>query len=490
MNLPVRVRFAPSPTGHLHIGGARTALFNYLFARRHGGVFILRLEDTDAERSTEESVRMILSDLRWLGLDWDEGPGQGGEYGPYRQTERLAVYREYADRLRQSGHVYPCFCSAELLETKRQQAQAQGMTYKYDRTCRGIPAEQAQARIRAGEPHTLRVKIPDAGATLIRDLIRGKVVFENDVLDDFIAVRTSGLPTYNFAAVVDDAQMKITHVIRGDDHLSNTPRQILLYQALGEPLPEFAHVPMILGPDKTRLSKRHGATSVGAYALEGYLPEALLNYLALLGWAWDDKTTIFSLPELIEKFSLEKVSKNPAVFDPAKLQWMNGVYIRNLPEEEYIQRALAELERVGALASSSALAERGLATRAAHLVRQNLRRLSELEPAVRFFFGETVEIEPKALEKLRLAQAQPELFKTLHAQLGMLESFTHQGLEEVFKGLMDQYQLKFGDLVHPLRAAVTGRVNSPGIFEVLEVIGRDRTLRRLAQGLALAGIQV
>jgi nondiscriminating glutamyl-tRNA synthetase len=490
MNTPIRVRFAPSPTGHLHIGGARTALFNFLFARGCGGTFVLRIEDTDVERSTDESTRMILQDLKWLGLTWDEGPEAGGDHGPYFQSQRREHYRRRALDLLGAGHAYPCFCSAELLDRKRQEAQAAGATPKYDGTCRALSAAESQRRIAAGEPHVVRLKLPAEGTTAWEDLIRGRVAFENGVLDDFVLVRSNGMPTYNFAAVVDDAAMRITHIIRGDDHISNTPRQICLYQALGEPLPAFAHVPMILGADKARLSKRHGATSVEAYAEQGFLPEALVNYLALLGWAYDDKTTLFSLPDLIAKFSLDKVSKNPAVFDPAKLLWMNGVYIRQLPGPDYEQRALDELKRAGLVNEPLEPATRAWVGRVALAVKENLKLLTELPDAVRFFFATDVEPDEKAKAKLAQAAAQPELFRTLLERLRVLESFTSEALEEMFKALIAEFNVKFGELVHPLRAAVTGRVSSPGIFIVLELLGQERTVRRLEAGLKSVGVKI
>lgn len=486
----VRVRFAPSPTGHLHIGGARTALFNYLYARRQGGVFVLRLEDTDAERSTEESVQMILSDLKWLGLQWDEGPEKGGPCGPYRQLERLEFYRQKLGHLVETGHAYPCFCTPETLEQKRRDALALGQPMKYDGTCRRLRTSEAQARVETGEPHTLRLKIPQSGQTVIDDKIRGKVEFDNRELDDFVLVRSNGLPTYNFAVVVDDAAMKITHVIRGDDHLSNTPRQICLYRALGEPLPKFAHVPMILGEDRTRLSKRHGATSVGAYAEEGFLPETMVNYLALLGWAFDDKTTLFTRQELEEKFSLKKVGKTPAVFDPAKIMWMNGVYIRKLPEERFKQLALDELNRAKLVPLLSDTPTREWAGQVAWSVRENLKTFSELPEMVSFYFGESVELDEKAREKMALARERADLFKSLHAKMSMIKSFSTPALEALMKQLMEEAGVKFGELAHPLRAAITGRAHSPQIFAVLELLGKERTLNRLAAGLKSVGIEV
>lgn len=485
----IRVRFAPSPTGHLHIGGARTALFNFLYARRQNGVFVLRIEDTDVERSTEESTRMILSDLKWLGLTWDEGPEIDGPYGPYFQTQRLQLYQDKLNYLLETGQAYYCFCSVEQLERMRERALAAGEMPKYDGTCRNLPPAEAKARVDAGEPHVVRLKLPTEGQVVIDDKIRGKLEFENKVLDDFVLIRSNGVPTYNFAVVVDDSSMKITHVIRGDDHISNTPRQIHLYRALGEPLPAFAHVPMILGSDKTRLSKRHGATSVGAYQDEGFLPQALVNYLALLGWSFDDKTTLFTLEQLIDKFSLKKVSKNPAVFDPAKLYWMNGVYIRRLAPETFVPLALPYLVRAGLLAEPLDEATRTWAGRVLMSVRDNLKLLSEAPEYTRFYFGETVEPDEAARAKLEAAKADPGLFKTLLRRMRMLEFFTSKALEEMFKQLIAETGVKFGDMVHPLRAAVTGRAHSPGIFEVLELLGKDRTLHRLEAGLKSVGIE-
>ncbi|MFY9204018.1 MAG: glutamate--tRNA ligase, partial [Limnochordia bacterium] len=336
----VRVRFAPSPTGYLHVGGARTALFNYLYAKHHHGVFVLRIEDTDLARSTEASTRAILDSMAYLGLDWDEGPEKGGDYGPYFQSQRLELYKEYAEKLLSMGRAYECYCTPEELDQIRQEAAAQGRDPKYDGRCRNLTDTQRREFVRQGRKPVIRFKADFEGTTLVDDLIRGQVIFDNNQLDDFVIIKSDGMPTYNFAVVIDDALMRITHVIRGEDHLSNTPKQIQIYQALGFAVPQFAHIPMILGPDRTRLSKRHGATSVGQFQEEGYLAEAMVNYLALLGWAYDDSQTIFSKTELIEKFSLSKVSKNPAVFDLAKLQWMNGVYIRELSLDELYQRTL------------------------------------------------------------------------------------------------------------------------------------------------------
>ena len=323
----VRVRFAPSPTGKLHIGGARTAIYNWAFARAMGGKFILRIEDTDPERSTEENTQIILRAMRWLGLDWDEGPEVGGEFGPYHQTERFDTYTAALETLKERGAVYPCFCTKEELDAKREAA---GESYAgYDRTCRNLSAEEAQARIAAGEPHVWRLKVPENhGPIEFDDAVYGHMSFPADVMDDMILVRTDGTPTYNFAVVCDDANMQITHVIRGDDHLSNTPRQILIYEALGLEAPTFAHLSMILGADGKKLSKRHGATSVEEYKAQGFLPDTMVNFLALLGWSLDGETTVISRDVLCEKFSLDRITKKDAVFDETKLEWMNGQYIK------------------------------------------------------------------------------------------------------------------------------------------------------------------
>ncbi|MDA3935396.1 MAG: glutamate--tRNA ligase, partial [Actinomycetota bacterium] len=327
----VRLRFAPSPTGHLHIGGARTAIYNWAFARHHGGSFILRIDDTDPERSTEENTQAILRSMEWLGLDWDEGPGAGGEFGPYFQTQRGESYKEALVALREADAVYPCFCTADELKARRESTREAGGFAGYDRRCRSLDNHDIAARLERGDEHVWRLAVPlERDDVTFVDAIRGETTFPVGSLDDFILVRSDGSPTYNFATVVDDANMMISHVVRGDDHLSNTPRQILVFEALGHEVPTFAHLSMIWGADGKRLSKRHGATSVEAYRDLGYLPEALLNYLSLQGWSLDDKTTIIDRDTLVKNFSLDRVSKNPAIFDTEKLDWMNGVYIRDM----------------------------------------------------------------------------------------------------------------------------------------------------------------
>ena len=465
----VRVRFAPSPTGYLHIGGARTALFNWLFARHEGGVFVLRIEDTDRTRSTDEFIESILEGMRWLGLDWDEGP--------FRQTERFDVYKSYVDRLLAGGKAYYCYCTPEELDERRQKALAEGRPPRYDGRCRNLAAPVP------GRKPSVRFRMPDSGRTVVNDLIRGPVVFENSQLDDFIIARSDGTPTYNFVVVADDADMGITHVIRGDDHLNNTPKQVHIYEALGQEPPKFAHLPMILGSDKTRLSKRHGATSVLAYRDMGYLPEALLNYLARLGWSFGDQE-VFSREELIKNFSLEHIGKSAAVFNPEKLLWLNGEYIRKTPPAE-LSKFLAPI-----------LAQKGIETsgfdrqwleKAVGSLTERSKTLLQLADGMSFYLTQDVEIEPAAREKFLNASTLGYLVDLKDALAGT-EKFTHEALEKVFREVMERRgQKKLAAVAQPVRVAVTGGTVSPGIFDVLEIIGRQRVLKRLDNAIKLAG---
>lgn len=490
--MTVRVRFAPSPTGYLHVGGARTALFNWLFARHNGGTFILRIEDTDRERSTEESVQAILDGLTWLGLDWDEGPGVGGPHAPYFQTQRLESYHAYANLLLAAGRAYKCYCTPEELEERRKQALAEGRAPKYDRTCFGLSEEERRRREAEGRRPVIRFRALDEGETVLDDLIRGRITFDNTTLDDFVLIKSDGMPTYNFAAVIDDAAMEITHVIRGDDHISNTPRQIQVYEALGLPLPQFAHVPMILGSDKTRLSKRHGATAIGQYREAGYLPETMVNYLALLGWSLNATETVFSREQLIRYFTLERCSKNPAVFDPKKLEWLNGVYIRQTSPERLAELLLPDLRKAGLLTEAEAAdpARRTYLQKVVELQQTRLRLLTEFVPTSAYFFRDPEEFEEAALEHLKRPYAAAAL-RQLADRLERLEPFAQPHLEEVFTGLMGELGLGAGDLIHPVRAALTGRKVSPGIYDVVALLGRETTVRRLRAGAtraeALAG---
>jgi len=466
---PVRVRFAPSPTGHLHVGGARTALFNWAFARRHGGVFILRIEDTDRERSTEESLDGILDALTWLGLDWDEGPPTAG----YRQTERSDIYRAHADRLLAEGKAYRCRCTPAWLDSLRAAAQARGETFRYPGTCR-------DAQVPAGEPHALRLRIADTGQTVVEDILHGTVVFDHSQLDDWIIVRTDGTPTYNFCAVVDDVTMKITHVIRGDDHLSNTPKQVQCYQALGYPTPVFAHVPLILGPDKRRLSKRHGASSVQAFREEGVLPEALFNYLARLGWSHGDQE-VFSREDVAAQFDLAHVGQAAAVFDRVKLEWLNQHWIKTLPPEQVAERLVPFLERAGLPAP----ADRAWLARVVVTLRERARTLVEMAEASRFYFELPASYDPAAVAKFWTPEASAR-YALLIKRLEASPPLEPPDLEARYRGLAAELGLKLVDLAQLTRIALTGRAASPPIFEVVALVGRDETLRRLRAAQAAA----
>jgi len=481
----VRVRFAPSPTGFLHIGGARTALYNWAFARRNNGVFVLRIEDTDPERSTEENTQAILRAMAWLGLDYDEGPGVGGDHGPYFQTQRFARYAEGLEMLKANGHAYPCFCSSEELESKRDAAREKGGFAGYDRTCRALSAEDSAARIAAGEPHVWRLKVPeDRGEIVFDDAVRGEVTFPANVVDDFVLARTDGSPTYNFAVVMDDVDMQITHVIRGDDHLSNTPKQIVVYEGLEMPVPTFAHLSMIWGPDGKRLSKRHGATSVEAYAELGYLPEAIVNYLALLGWSLDGETTIIDADTLKANFSLDRISKNPAIFDVEKLDWMNGVYIREMPAEEFVRRALPWLEKAG-LTDAEDLAERPeWFARLAPLVTERIKRLDEVAAKVAFLFVEP-EIDESAVEKVLAQEGSGRALSAVADVLGACE-WNPEAIEAAVRAVPETLGMKPKSVFQALRVATTGSTVSPPLFESLELLGREKTLARLAANSVLA----
>ena len=473
MGEPVRVRFAPSPTGHLHVGGARTALFNWLFARHAGGSFLLRIEDTDRSRSTDESIGQILDALTWLGLPWDpEGPEDDGRHrGHFRQTSRLDVYRAHADRLLAEGRAYRCYCTSEELRARREAAQARGETFRYDGRCRTAPE-------RPGVPAALRLRIPETGTTVVSDLIHGEVLFDHQALDDWILVRSDGTPTYNFTVVVDDVTMKITHVIRGTDHLSNTPKQILCYEALGYPRPAFAHIPMILGPDRHRLSKRHGATSVLAFRDEGFLPEAMVNYLARLGWAHGDQE-VFTREELTQLFDLRQVGQTPAIFDRAKLEWLNQVWLKRLADDPGERERLATaglgpfVERLGIAAPAAPLlrsAVTGLAARAT--------TLAEMAAQARFYFVAPTEYEQPAAGRLLSAALGPRLDRLLGRLAGQ-EPWDEATLEGACRQLAQELSVKLVDLAQPIRLALTGRTASPPIFSIMADLGRDETLRRL-----------
>jgi glutamyl-tRNA synthetase len=464
----VRVRFAPSPTGHLHIGGARTALFNWLYARHNKGSFILRIEDTDRTRSTEDYIDSIIEGMKWLNLDWDEGP--------YRQMDRFDVYRRYTEKLLDEGKAYYCYCSPEELEQRRKEALAQGKSPKYDGRCRKLREPIA------GRKPVVRFRMPLEGEIVVHDLIRGDIIFDNKLLDDLIIMRSDGTPTYNFTVVVDDVDMNITHVIRGDDHLNNTPKQIHIYSALGYQIPLFAHLPMILGSDKTRLSKRHGATSVIAYRDMGYLPEALVNYLVRLGWSYGDQE-VFTINELIEHFSFENVGKSAAVFNPDKLLWLNGQYIMTSSSAQLAELVLPFLLREK-IVSDSSLPDKGWLAKAIDTLKERSKTLLELAGSLRYYIEEDVEYNVKAREKFLNEKYLPNLMEAREALNGV-DDFTTAGIEKVFTSLVARLNTKLGSVAQPVRVAITGKAESPGIFEVLEIVGKEKTMKRLDKAIAL-----
>ncbi len=462
----VRVRFAPSPTGVLHIGGVRTALFNWLFARQQKGVFVLRIEDTDQSRSTDESIQAIVEGMKWVGLDWDEGP--------FRQTERMDLYRSHAMQLLEKGQAYWCSCKAEELDARRKEAESKGLSPRYDGRCRnrGLTNQTGDA--------ALRFKAPQEGETVVNDLIKGKIVFDNSVQDDLIILRSNGYPTYNFSVVVDDAMMNITHVVRGDDHLTNTPRQVPIFQALGFSVPLFGHLPMILGSDRTRLSKRHGATSIMAYKDMGYLPDTMVNYLVRLGWSHGDQE-LFTRQELIEKFSWRNVQTSAAVFNPEKLLWVNAEYIKITPPSQVAQALVPFLEAAGFQSEIQAVSPGWLAQLVV-LVKERAKTLVEMIDWVRPYFGQAVICDEEAARKFLTPAIVPVLAKLL-ARFEAFPAFSKQQWEEAFKQLVEVEGMKMGQLAQPVRVALTGRTASPGLFEVMEILGRDRTLFRLRQGI-------
>jgi glutamyl-tRNA synthetase len=482
----VRVRFAPSPTGHLHIGGARTAIYNWAFARRDGGSFILRIDDTDPERSTEENVQAILRGLKWLGVDWDEGPEVGGGFGPYFQTERAASYVRALEHMRANDSAYPCFCSAQDLERKRDAARASSAQAGYDRTCRALSREAAEARIAAGETPVWRLKVPEGrGDIAFTDAVRGEMSFAASDMDDYVLVRSDGTPTYNFATVVDDAEMEITHVIRGDDHLSNTPRQILVFEALGHAVPTFAHLSMIWGPDGKRLSKRHGATSVEAYRDMGFLPQALMNYLALLGWSLDGDTTVIDASMLTSNFSLDRISKNPAIFDAEKLEWLNGVYLREMPAEEFVATMVPWLEAAGWLNAEEAVTRHHWLLQLAPLVSERIKRMDELAPAVSFLFVPP-EIAAEAREKVILQEGAGRALDAAVEALTAVQPFEHDAIEGALRALPERLGMKPKQVFQVVRVAATGSMVSPPLFESLALLGRAECLERLHRVRPLA----
>lgn len=508
----IRVRFAPSPTGYLHLGSARTGLYNFIFARKHEGTFILRIEDTDRTRSTDEAIVQIIASMKEMGLQWDEGPGVPGPHAPYRQTERDGIHHDYVARLLEAGHVYPCFCTPDELEAEREAAQREGRGWVYSGKCRGLPPDEVRRRQAAGEAHTLRVRVP-AGRTVFHDILRGDVVFENDTLGDFIVQRSDGTVTYNLAVVVDDVTMEITHVIRGDDHISNTPKQVVIYEALGAQVPEFLHMPLLFGTDKKKLSKRHGATKLEQLTAEGFLVEVVRNYLCFLSSEFDETMITWTLDDLIASFDVTRLGTSASIFDPEKLSWMNGRYVRAMTDEwlggrlvEYLTRvgfyrdpaAVGELAARGRQALAAAVEdaetehvpptapdeEQEALTRAiAPLVHEKVEVLADVIPMAGWFFR-PLELSPEALERLRGVAGAADALALAAASLRDLSEWSLPNVEALVRELPQRLGLKPKAVFAALRLGMSGQSVTPGLFESLWVLGRDQVAARLDQAAA------
>jgi len=478
-----RVRFAPSPTGYLHVGGARTALFNFLFARHHGGTFILRIEDTDQKRYQPEALAEIYTSLRWLGLQWDEGPEAGGEHGPYAQSERTPIYRRQAEQLLAENRAYRCFCSEERLTKMRDEQEKAKMAQGsgYDRHCRNLGEMDIGTLLAANTPHVVRLKVPDNRKVLFHDLIRGEISYDSSQLDDLVLLKSDGFPTYHLANVVDDHLMQITHVLRGDEWIASTPKHILLYEAFGWQPPFFAHMPVILAQDGGKLSKRRGAASVLDYQRNGFLPQALRNFLALLGWAPGADREIMTLDEMIAAFSLERISAKSAVFDETKLEWMNGQYLQQLGDDLLLPEVTSIWGKMGIQFPDGA-ADKIYAQTVIGLFKERSKKISEIAEKSRYFFCDPTEYEAQAAKKYFKAEAA-QILSGLAAKLVGLEHFDHDALENLYQRMAEDLGLSTGKLIHPTRLAVSGVSFGPGLFDMLELLGRERVLRRLQTAL-------
>jgi len=477
MDNKIRVRFAPSPTGYLHVGGARSALFNYLFAKKMGGTFILRIEDTDQNRFVEGALREIYDSLHWMGLDWDEGPEVGGNYGPYVQSERLDLYKKYAQELLDKGHAYRCFCTPERIATVREAQEKAKQPAGYDRSCRNLSPEQIQENLDKGMPCVIRFKIPAGRTVAFNDHIRGKIEYSSDILDDLVLIKTDGFPTYHMANVVDDHLMKISHVLRGDEWIASTPRHVLIYEAFGWQHPEFAHLPVILSPDGGKLSKRKGAASVMDYKRGGFLPEALFNFLAFLGWSPGDDREKMPKEEMIAAFSLDQVSAKASVLDEKKLEWMNGLYMTEKNASSLIDEVLPVWKEKGWVDSTVGMGDPHVLT-VINMLKVRSKRLTELAESAMYFFVDPVTYEEKAVRKT-FTPAASELLGKLHSQLIGITDFNHGALEVLYHEFAEKNSVSSGNLIHPTLLAISGVSFGPGLFELMEVLGKDTVLRRI-----------
>ncbi len=480
----IRVRFAPSPTGELHIGGARTALFNWLFARKEKGTFIIRIDDTDVERSQEKHWRGILEAMHWLGLDWDEGPEKGGDYGPYFQSQRYDLYRREINRLLEGGLAYPCYCSVEKLKEGREEAQKKGKPFIYPGTCRHLATGKEQpVNVREPGDHVIRFKTPDSGETLVNDQIRGEVRFENRYIEDFIILKSNGVPTYNFASVVDDRHMLISHVIRAEEHLTNTPRQLLTGNALGFSPPEFAHVPMILAPDRSKLSKRHGATSVQEFKDKGFFPEALVNYLALLGWSPPGEEEILPLDDIIKYFSLNRVVKTAAIYDIKKIVWINGHYFRNAKTDDLVEMAIPFLQEKNYLTEKPSHEEKNQVKAIIEVMHDRVKTLEEFAESVGYFFQEEFDYDAEGIKKIFGKEDAYRNLEIISRKLEKIKSFNRENLENIFQETCTELDISTGRLNKPVRFALSGSTIGPDLMDMILILGKEKTIKRLSRAL-------
>lgn len=479
MNKQVRVRFAPSPTGPFHIGGARSALFNWLIARQTGGKLILRIEDTDIERSSKESEENIKAALLWLGLDWDEGIDVGGEYGPYRQTERLGIYSRYTEQLIAKGRAYLCYCSEEALEEERQQLIEKGETPRYSGKCRHLTAEEKTAYDIEGRKPVVRFRVPEGTTITFCDAVREQVSFDSDGIGDYVIVKSDGIPVYNYAVVIDDATMHITHVVRGEEHLSNTPRQILLYEALEITPPEFAHISLILGEDRTKMSKRHGATAIDQYKAKGYLPAGLINFLALLGWSPPGEQEFFTLDELIKHFSLDRVAKNPAVFDTDKLNWINSHYLKQLPTARLTDMAIPHLLEAGYITESDIQERRVWIEEIVETVKDYLSYTAQISEHVDVFFNDSPEFENAEVVELLKAEEIPQVMDTFKEKVLAAPVLDAPTAQAILKAITKELKLGGKKVYMPIRIALTGKAHGPDLDRLIAILGKSRTIQRM-----------
>lgn len=487
MNTNVRVRIAPSPTGYMHLGLARTALFNWLFARQNNGKFIVRVDDTDEARSTEESLSQILDSLKWIGLDWDEGIEKGGEYAPYVQSQRLDIYAEYTKKLLETGKAYYCYCTLEEIEDERKKAQNSKKAYTYSGKCRNLTEDQKRKCETEGRKPSIRLLV-GSKVIIVKDIIKGDVEYSSGLIGDFILVRPNGMPVYIYASVVDDMLMKISHIIRADEHLANTPKQILIFEAFGEPLPEFAHAPLVLGNKGEKLSKRHGATSVEEYKNMGYLPEAMINYLARLGWSYDDEKEIFTLEELIRDFSLERVGKAGGIFDPQKLLWLNGEYLLKMDIDARTKAVIPFLREAGLLDGEISPEKYEWIKKIVLAVGDRLKTLAQIVDYAGFFFVDKVQYDEEAVKKNLRKEGVVNALSGLKAKFQETEPFDETSLENAIKSYGESAGLNPGKLIQPLRVALTGKSVGPGIFETLILLGRDKVVQRIDEAVNMLAL--